>query len=95
MYQQAEDVIDFDEQWPETIVCYAAMANLQYSQGQNSMYDDYTIVQHLQSRLVDQKPLLDVSHLMPLYYDQFPYDLMNRTCCLDLGQDRKFVGITY
>lgn len=84
MYLQAEEVIDFDEQWPQTIVCHAAMANLQFSHGQNSVYDDYTIAQHLQHRLVEQKPLLDVSHLMSLYHDQFPYELINHACCLAL-----------
>ncbi|KAG0610191.1 hypothetical protein M758_7G045200 [Ceratodon purpureus] len=56
---KAEEVIDFDEQWPHTIVCHAGMANLQFSQGQNSIYDEHTIAQRLQNHLVDQKPLLD------------------------------------
>lgn len=56
-------MLDFDEQWPERIVCDAAMTNLQFGLGQNVIYDDYTIAEHLQHRLVDQKPHLDVSYL--------------------------------
>lgn len=78
MYLQAEEVIEFDKHWLQTIVCHAGMANLQFRQGQNSAYDDFTIAQHLQDRLVDQKPLLDVSHLMSLFHDRFPYELINQ-----------------
>jgi hypothetical protein len=38
-----EDVIDFEDSWVEHTICKAAMADLRYGHGLESLYDDSTI----------------------------------------------------
>nr|XP_024402110.1 uncharacterized protein LOC112295119 isoform X3 [Physcomitrium patens] len=57
---KAEEVVFYDEHWLQSIVCQTAMANLQYSRGQNPIYDYHSIAEKLQHQLVDQKPRLEI-----------------------------------